>query len=157
MHDPDEDGFKDLYHQDFIHAISWVACHKLAHHCLNPYQCAAFCHGIVCHNTGKEEADPTLELAMEYAGVLGTIIFDESCHLCDLTEAQVGQNQFAMDVVVVLGSAILLPSRIPKWNPMFPYIALLYVFLYFRPVSTLLPDLSPYHPFHPCHLHSPCT
>ena len=37
---------------------------------------------------------------MEYAGALGTIIFDESCHLRNLTEAQVGQNQFAMDVAV---------------------------------------------------------
>ena len=37
---------------------------------------------------------------MEYAGALGTIIFDESCCLWDLTEAQVGRNQFAMDVVV---------------------------------------------------------
>ena len=34
---------------------------------------------------------------MEYASALGTIIFDESCHLCDLTEVQVGRNQFAMD------------------------------------------------------------
>ena len=57
-------------------------------------------HGIICHNTGKEEADPTLELAMEYSGALGTIIFDESCHLRDLTEVQVGRNQFAMDVAV---------------------------------------------------------
>ena len=37
---------------------------------------------------------------MEYAGVLSTIVFDESCRLCDLTEAQVGRNQFVMDVVV---------------------------------------------------------
>ena len=37
---------------------------------------------------------------MEYSSALGTIIFDESCCLCDLTEAQVGQNQFAMDVTV---------------------------------------------------------
>ena len=37
---------------------------------------------------------------MEYAGALGTIIFDESCRLCNLTEAQVGRNQFAMDMVV---------------------------------------------------------
>ena len=49
---------------------------------------------------GEEEADPTLELAMEYSGALGTIIFNESCHLHDLTEAQVGRNQFAMDVAV---------------------------------------------------------
>ena len=49
---------------------------------------------------GKEEADPTLELAMEYTGALGTIIFDELCRLRDLTEAQVGRNQFAMDVAV---------------------------------------------------------
>ena len=100
MHNPDQDGFKDLYCQDFIHAISQVACCKLAHHCLNPYQHAAFCHSIVWHNMGKEEADPTLELAMEYASALGTIVFDESCHLRDLTKAQVGRNQFAMDVVV---------------------------------------------------------
>ena len=37
---------------------------------------------------------------MEYAGALGIIIFDESCRLCNLTEAQVGRNQFAMDVAV---------------------------------------------------------
>ena len=49
---------------------------------------------------GEEEVDPMLELAMEYAGALGTIIFDESCHLCDLTEAQIGRNQFAVDVAV---------------------------------------------------------
>ena len=41
-----------------------------------------------------------LELAMEYTGALGTIIFDELCRLRDLTEAQIGRNQFAMDVAV---------------------------------------------------------
>ena len=86
-HDPDQDGFEDLYHHDFIHAISWVAHCKLARHRLNPYQCATFRHGIIHHNTGEEEADPMFELAMEYAGALGTIIFDKSCRLRDLTEA----------------------------------------------------------------------
>ena len=99
-HDPDQDGFEDLYHWDFIHAISRVARRKLARHHLNPYQCAAFHRGIVCHNMGEEEADSMLELAMEYAGALGTIIFDKSCRLRDLTKAQVGRNQFAMNVVV---------------------------------------------------------
>ena len=99
-HDPDQDRFKDLYRRDFIHAISWVACCKLARHQLDPYQCAAFCHGIIRYNTGEEETNPTLELAMEYAGALSTIVFDESCRLCDLMEAQVGCNQFAMDVAV---------------------------------------------------------
>ena len=80
--------------------ISQVARHKLARHHLDLYQRAAFRCGIVCHNTGEEEANPTLELVMEYASALGTIIFDESCHLRDLTEAQVGRNQFAVDVVV---------------------------------------------------------
>ena len=37
---------------------------------------------------------------MEYSSALGTIIFDESCRLHDLTEAQVGWNQFAVDVAV---------------------------------------------------------
>ena len=32
---------------------------------------------------------------MEYAGALGTIIFNESCRLRDLTEAQIGRNQYA--------------------------------------------------------------
>ena len=77
-----------------------MACRKLAHHQLDPYQHAAFCHGIIRYNTGKEEADPTLKLAMEYAGALSTIVFDESCRLHDLTEAQVGRNQFAVDVAV---------------------------------------------------------
>ena len=99
-HDLDQDGFDDLYWRDFIHAISQVAHHKLVRHHLDPYQRTAFHHGIVCHNTGEEEADPTLELAMEYTGALGTIVFDESCRLCDLTEVQVGRNQFAMDVAV---------------------------------------------------------
>ena len=67
--------------------ISQVARRKLARHCLDPYQCAMFRCGIICHNMGEEEADPTLELAMEYTGALGTIIFDESCRLRDLTEA----------------------------------------------------------------------
>ena len=88
-HDPDQDGFKDLYCRDFIHAISQVARHKLACHHLDPYQHATFHRGIVCHNTGEEESDLTLKLTMEYASALGTIIFDESCRLWDLTEAQV--------------------------------------------------------------------
>ena len=99
-HNPDQDGFEDLYRRDFIHAISRVACRKLARHRLDPYQRTVFCCGIVRHNTGEEGADPTLELAMEYTGALGTIIFDELCHLRDLTEAQIGRNQFAMDVAV---------------------------------------------------------
>ena len=99
-HNPDQDGFEDLYRRDFIHAISHVARHKLARHQLDPYQCAAFHHSIVCHNMGEEEANPTLELAMEYAGALGTIIFDESCRLHNLTEAQIRRNQFAVDVAV---------------------------------------------------------
>ena len=37
---------------------------------------------------------------MEYAGALGTIIFDESCWLRDLTKAQIRRNQFAVDVAV---------------------------------------------------------
>ena len=99
-HNPDQDGFEDLYQRDFIHAISWVARCKLARHRLDPHQHATFCRGIVCHNMGKEEADPTPELAMEYAGALGTIIFNELCHLHDLTEAQVGCNQLTIDVAV---------------------------------------------------------
>ena len=99
-HNPDQDGFEDLYRHDFIHTISCVARRKLARHHLDPYQRATFHRGIIRHNTGKEEANPTLELAMEYASALGTIIFGESCHLRDLTEAQIGRNQFAMDVVV---------------------------------------------------------
>ena len=47
---------------------------------------------------GEEERDSTLELAMEYAGALGTIIFDESCCLRDLTETQIGRNQYTTDV-----------------------------------------------------------
>ena len=35
-----------------------------------------------------------------YAGALSTIVFDESCHFCDLTERQVGRNQFAVDAAV---------------------------------------------------------
>ena len=98
MHDPDQDGFEDLFRRDFIHAISRVARRKLACHHLNPCQRAAFRRGIVRYNTGEEERDPTLELAMEYTGALGTIIFDESCCLRDLTEAQIRRNQYAMDV-----------------------------------------------------------
>ena len=99
-HDPDQDGFHDLYHRDFIHALSCVARHKLSCHHLDPYQRAAFQCSIVRCNVGEEEADLVLKTAIEYAGALGTIIFNESCCLWDLTEAQVGRNQFAMDVAV---------------------------------------------------------
>ena len=37
---------------------------------------------------------------MEYSGALSTIVFNESCRLHDLTEVQVGRNQFAMDVAI---------------------------------------------------------
>ena len=99
-HDPDQDGFPDLYRQDFIHALSHVVWRKLAHHQLDPYQRAAFQHGIVCRNISEEEADPNLEIAMEYAGEVGVVVLDESSHLRDLTEAQIGRNQFAMDIAV---------------------------------------------------------
>ena len=78
--------------------ISRVACRKLGRHHLDPYQRAAFRRGIVRYNTGEEEQDSTLELAMEYTSALGTIVFDESCCLRDLTEAQIGRNQYSMDV-----------------------------------------------------------
>ena len=35
---------------------------------------------------------------MEYAGALGVIIFNESCRLWDLTEAQIGRNQYVTDI-----------------------------------------------------------
>ena len=97
-HDPDQDGFEDLYRRDFIHVISHVARRKLSRHHLDPYQRAAFRRSIVRYNTGEEESNPTLELAMEYTGALGTIVFDESCRLRDLTERQIGRNQHATDV-----------------------------------------------------------
>ena len=97
-HDLDQDGFEDLYRRDFIHAISRVARRKLSRHHLDPYQRAAFCCGIIRYNTGKEEANPTLELAMEYAGALGTIVFDKSCRLRDLTKRQIGRNQHTTDL-----------------------------------------------------------
>ena len=75
-----------------------MARRKLSRHHLDPYQRAAFRRGIVRHNTGEEERDPMLELTMEYAGALGTIIFDKSCRLRDLTEAQIGRNQYLTDV-----------------------------------------------------------
>ena len=37
---------------------------------------------------------------MEYSSALSTIVFNESCRLHDLTKAQVGHNQFSMDVAV---------------------------------------------------------
>ena len=99
-HNPDQDGFHDLYHRDFVHALSQVMRHKLSCHQLDPYQCATFQYGIIRRNVGEEEADPILETAMEYAGALGVMIFDELCRLCDLMEAQVGRNQFTIDIAV---------------------------------------------------------
>ena len=100
IHNPDQDRFHDLYCWDSIHTLSQVVCHKLSCHQLDLYQRATFQCGIIRRNIGEEEADPVLETAMEYAGALGTIVFDKSCHLCDLTEAQVGRNQFTIDVAV---------------------------------------------------------
>ena len=47
----------------------------------------------------RGEADQRLA-PMTYARALGTIVFEKLCHLRDLTEAQVGHNQFAMDMAV---------------------------------------------------------
>ena len=99
-YDPDQDGFPNLYCQDFIHALSQVVRHKLARHQLDPYQRTTFQCSIVHRNVGEEEVDPSLEIAMEYAGAVRVVVFDKSCCLHDLMEAQVGRNQFAMDVVV---------------------------------------------------------
>ena len=68
-HDPDQDRFEDLYRRDFIHAISRVAHHKLTRHLLDLYQRAAFRRGIVRHNMGEEEANPTLEFTGGRGGV----------------------------------------------------------------------------------------
>ena len=100
IHNLDQDGFHDLYRHDFIHTLSQVAHCKLSCHQLDPYQHAAFQCGIICRNISEEEADLILETAMEYARALRVVMFDESCRLCDLTEAQVGRNQFTMDVAV---------------------------------------------------------
>ena len=75
-------------------------CHKLAYHQLDPYQCAAFQCSIVHRNIGEEEVDPSLEITIEYAGAIRVVVFNESCRLHNLTEAQVRRNQFAMDVAV---------------------------------------------------------
>ena len=54
-----------------------MARRKLSRHHLDPYQRAAFRWGIIHHNTGKEERDPTLELAMEYTGACQDMVFFE--------------------------------------------------------------------------------
>ena len=99
-HDPDQDRFPDLYCCDFVHTLSRVACRKLARHQLDLYQCAAFQCSIIYQNIREEEANPILEMAMEYPRVLGTIVFDESYCLLDQTKVVVGENQFTMDMVV---------------------------------------------------------
>ena len=84
-HNPDKDRFPNLYRQDFIHTLSQVVHCKLACHQLDPYQCTAFQCSIVHRNIGEEETDPNLEIAMEYAGVVGVVVFNKSCCLRDLT------------------------------------------------------------------------
>ena len=78
--------------------MTQVAHCKLACHWLDPYQCAAFHCSIVHHNTGEEEADPTLELAMEYAGALGTITTAQQEQVTAL-RARVVQVEERMDTM----------------------------------------------------------
>ena len=56
-----------------------------------------------------------METAMEYTGAVGVVVLNKSSCLCDLMEAQIGRNQFAMDIVVdrldkkALGAEGVLP------------------------------------------------
>jgi len=85
-----EEGFEDLYRDDFIMASSRVARRKLDRLATGPYQRALLRRGVTTKVDTEDERVPVLQQAMEYAGAVGTMVMDELAYVHERTEAGMG-------------------------------------------------------------------
>jgi len=85
-----EEGFEDLYRDDFIMASGRVARRKLDRLATGPYQRALLRRGVTTKVDTEDERVPVLQQAMEYAGAVGTMVMDELAYVHENTERGMG-------------------------------------------------------------------
>jgi len=85
-----EEGFEDLYQDDFIRASGRVARRKLDRLETGPYQQALLRCGVTTKVNVEDERSPVLQQAMEYTGAVGTMVMDELAYVHERTEIGMG-------------------------------------------------------------------
>jgi len=85
-----EEGFEDLFRDDFIMASGRVARRKLDRLATGPYQRALLRRGVTTKVDVEDEREPILQKAMEYAGAVGTMVMDELAYVHENTERGMG-------------------------------------------------------------------
>jgi len=85
-----EEGFEDLYRDDFIMAAGRVSRRKLNRLETGPYQRALLRRGVTKKVDVEDERIPVLQQAMEYTGAVGTMVMDELAYVHERTEAGMG-------------------------------------------------------------------
>ena len=85
-----EEGFEDLFRDDFIRASGRVARRKLDRMETGPYQWALLRRGITTKVDVEDERVPVLQQVMEYAGAVGMMVMDELAYVHERTETGLG-------------------------------------------------------------------
>jgi len=85
-----EEGFEDLFRDDFIMAAGRVSRRKLNRLQTGPYQRALLRRGVTKKVDVEDERIPVLQQAMEYAGAVGTMVMDEVAYVHERTETGMG-------------------------------------------------------------------
>ena len=86
-----EEGFEDLFRDNFIMAAGRVSRRKLNRITTGPYQCALLQRGVSKRVDPEDERVPVLQQAMEYAGSVGTMLLDEVAYVNGQTESGMGR------------------------------------------------------------------
>jgi len=85
-----EEGFEDLFRDDFIMAAGRVSRRKLNRLETGPYQRALLRRGVTKKVDVEDEWIPVLQQAMEYTGAVGTMVMDEVAYVHERTEKGMG-------------------------------------------------------------------
>ena len=85
-----EEGFEDLYRDNFIRASSHVTRRKLDWLETGPYQWALLHHGVTTKVNVEDERNPVLQQVMEYTGAVGMMVMDELAYVHERTETGMG-------------------------------------------------------------------
>jgi len=85
-----EEGFEDLFRDDFIRANSRVARRKLDRLNTGPYQRALLRRGITTKVDVEDERIPVLQQAMEYTGAIGMMVMDKLAYVHERMERDMG-------------------------------------------------------------------
>jgi len=86
-----EEGFEDLFRDDFIMAAGRVSRRKLNRLETGPYQRALLRRGVTKKVDVEDERVPVLQQAMEYAGAVGTMVMDKVAYVHERMETGMGQ------------------------------------------------------------------